>query len=62
MHALYYTYVGATMGASHMPPAYYADLLAERRRCYIKRFLDGAPELRGQSKEVVKAAIEREWN
>jgi len=32
MHALCYTYVGATMGASCMPPAYYADLLAERGR------------------------------
>jgi hypothetical protein len=52
MHALCYTYVGATMGASYAPPAYYADLLAERGRCYIKRFLDGTPELRGQSKEV----------
>ena len=50
------------MGASYAPPAYYADLLAERGRCYIKRFLDGAPELGGQSKEVVKAAIKRAWN
>ena len=57
MHALCYTYVGATMGASYAPPAYYADLLAERGRCYIKRFLDGTLELRGQSKEVVRAAI-----
>lgn len=50
------------MSVSYVPPAYYADLLAERGRCYIKCFLDGAPELRGQSKEVVRAAIEREWN
>jgi len=62
MHALCYTYVRATMGASYAPPAYYTDLLAERGRCYIKRFLDGTPELRGQSKEVVRAAIERKWN
>ena len=48
------------MGASYAPPAYCADLLAERGRCYIKRFLNGAPELRGQLKEVVRAAIKRE--
>jgi len=50
------------MGASYAPPAYYAGLLAERGRCYIKHFFDGAPELRGQLKEVARAAIEREWN
>ena len=48
------------MGVSYAPPAYYADLLAARGRCYIKCFLDGVPELRGQSKKVVRAAIERE--
>lgn len=47
MHALCYTHIGAIMSASYAPPAYYADLLAERGRCYIKRFLDGTPELRG---------------
>lgn len=47
------------MGASYTPPAYYADLLAGRGRCYIKRFLYGAPELRGQSKEVVRVASKR---
>ena len=39
-HALCHTYVRTTMGVSYAPPAYYADLLAECGRCYIKRFLD----------------------
>lgn len=47
------------MGVSYAPPAYYVDFLAGRGRCYIKRFLDGAPELDGQLKKVVRTAIER---
>ncbi|OCL01970.1 stem cell self-renewal protein Piwi, partial [Glonium stellatum] len=34
-HALCHTYVRATKSVSYAPPAYYADRLCERGRCYI---------------------------
>ncbi|KAF2798180.1 Piwi-domain-containing protein [Melanomma pulvis-pyrius CBS 109.77] len=41
-HKLCYTYVRATMGVSYAPPAYYADRLCERGRCYLRAWF--APE------------------
>jgi len=38
-HKLCYTYVRATMGVSYAPPAYYADRLCDRGRCYLRCFL-----------------------
>ncbi|CAO2651958.1 Nn.00g002410.m01.CDS01 [Neocucurbitaria sp. VM-36] len=38
-HQLCYTYVRATMGVSYAPPAYYADRLCERGRCYLRNYL-----------------------
>ncbi|OAL44588.1 Piwi-domain-containing protein [Pyrenochaeta sp. DS3sAY3a] len=35
-----YTYVRATMGVSYASPAYYADRLCERGRCYLRSFLN----------------------
>jgi eukaryotic translation initiation factor 2C len=35
-HKLCYTYVRATLGVSYAPPAYYADRLCERGRCYLR--------------------------
>ncbi|KAK3080982.1 hypothetical protein LTS18_011295 [Coniosporium uncinatum] len=40
-HKLCYSYQRATMGVSYATPAYYADHLAERGRCYLKRFYEG---------------------
>lgn len=34
-NTLCYLYVRATMAVSVCPPAYYADLLCERGRCYL---------------------------
>ncbi|KAH7380394.1 Piwi domain-containing protein [Phaeosphaeria sp. MPI-PUGE-AT-0046c] len=43
-HKLCYTYVRATMGVSYAPPAYYADRLCERGRCYLRDFLSPPPD------------------
>ncbi|KAF2865134.1 hypothetical protein BDV95DRAFT_612925 [Massariosphaeria phaeospora] len=37
-YKLCYTYVRATTGVSYAPPAYYADRLCERGRCYLRHF------------------------
>lgn len=37
-HKLCYTYVRATLGVSYAPPAYYADRLCERGRCYLRQW------------------------
>ncbi|KAL5450265.1 hypothetical protein PMIN07_001265 [Paraphaeosphaeria minitans] len=46
-HELCYTYVRATSGVSYASPAYYADRLCERGRCYLRDFFvrtnDGRP-------------------
>jgi eukaryotic translation initiation factor 2C len=36
---LCYTYVRAPVGVSYASPAYYADRLCERGRCYLRSFL-----------------------
>ncbi|CAI6325792.1 unnamed protein product [Periconia digitata] len=40
-HNLCYTFARATRAVSICPPAYYADLLCERGRCYINAVLKG---------------------
>ncbi|KAF1918354.1 ribonuclease H-like domain-containing protein [Ampelomyces quisqualis] len=42
-HKLCYVYVRATMGVSYASPAYYADRLCDRGRCYIRDFLAPGP-------------------
>ncbi|KAF2122915.1 hypothetical protein BDV96DRAFT_656661 [Lophiotrema nucula] len=37
-HKLSYTYCRSTCGVSYAPPAYYADRLCERARCYLRDF------------------------
>ncbi|KAF2024624.1 stem cell self-renewal protein Piwi, partial [Setomelanomma holmii] len=37
-HQLCHTYVRATLGVSYASPAYYADRLCERGRCYLRPF------------------------
>ncbi|KAJ4351686.1 uncharacterized protein N0V89_007029 [Didymosphaeria variabile] len=37
-HELCYTYVRSTSGVSYASPAYYADRLCERGRCYLRDF------------------------
>jgi eukaryotic translation initiation factor 2C len=39
-HRLCYSYVRATVGVSYASPAYYADRLCERGRCYLRRFFN----------------------
>lgn len=45
-HALCHTYVRATTGVSYAPPAYYADRLCERGRCYLRTWYNPSPDTR----------------
>lgn len=58
-HKLSYTYVRATMGVSYAPPAYYADHLCERGRCYLRKLLNPDGEQR-QTVDNMKSRLERE--
>ncbi|KAH4122881.1 hypothetical protein HBH47_082000 [Parastagonospora nodorum] len=42
-HRLCYTYVRASMGVSYAPPAFYADRLCDRGRCYLRKFFAPPP-------------------
>jgi eukaryotic translation initiation factor 2C len=42
-HNLCYLFGRATKAVSICPPAYYADLVCERARCYLSRLFDGSP-------------------
>ncbi|KAI9734342.1 MAG: hypothetical protein M1834_002448 [Cirrosporium novae-zelandiae] len=44
-HNMCYLFGRATKAVSVCPPAYYADLVCERARCYLSRFFDKTPEL-----------------
>ena len=46
-HKLCYTYQRSTTSVSYVPPAYYADHLCERGRCYLMEFFEGGIGLRG---------------
>jgi eukaryotic translation initiation factor 2C len=43
-HNMCYLYGRATKAVSICPPAYYADLVCERARCYMSRLFDATPE------------------
>ncbi|KAF2865540.1 hypothetical protein BDV95DRAFT_554523 [Massariosphaeria phaeospora] len=47
-HKLCHTYVRATLGVSYASPAYYADRLCERGRCYLRRWYSPDPPTRDQ--------------
>ncbi|KAF2643953.1 hypothetical protein P280DRAFT_514930 [Massarina eburnea CBS 473.64] len=51
-HNLCYTYVRATLGVSYAPPAYYADRLCERGRCYLRRFFVADAKLRSDLEDL----------
>ena len=53
-HKLCYTYQRSTTSVRYVPPAYYADHLCERGRCYLVQFFDGGERVRGWSEEEVK--------
>jgi hypothetical protein len=42
-HNMCYLFGRATKAVSICPPAYYADLVCERARCYLSRFFDPSP-------------------
>ncbi|KAF2658625.1 Piwi-domain-containing protein [Lophiostoma macrostomum CBS 122681] len=50
-HNLCHTYVRATLGVSYASPAYYADRLCERGRCYLRKFFSPSSEDRKSYKE-----------
>jgi eukaryotic translation initiation factor 2C len=61
-HKLCYTYVRATLGVSYAPPAYYADRLCERGRCYLRQWF--APDKNSshyQNYLEQKTAIEKRY-
>ena len=41
VHNLSYLFARATKAVSYVPPAYYADILCERGRCYLQHLLAG---------------------
>lgn len=41
VHNLSYLFARATKAVSYVPPAYYADILCERGRCYLQGLLSG---------------------
>ncbi|KAF2643954.1 Piwi-domain-containing protein [Massarina eburnea CBS 473.64] len=47
-HVLNHTYVRATLGVSYAAPAYYADRLCERGRCYLRNWYNPTPQTRQQ--------------
>ncbi|KAA8895278.1 Piwi domain-containing protein [Sphaerosporella brunnea] len=62
-HNLCYLFGRATKSVSICPPAYYADLVCERGRCYIHGLLaagdDSASSVSGQSEAQIIAANDR---
>jgi len=44
VHNMSYLFARATKAVSYVPPAYYADILCERGRCYIQGLLAGRSE------------------
>jgi hypothetical protein len=42
-HNMCYLFGRATKAVSICPPAYYADLVCERARCYLSKLFDGTP-------------------
>ncbi|KAJ0421265.1 putative RNA interference and gene silencing protein [Aspergillus carlsbadensis] len=50
-HDLCYLFGRATRAVSICPPAYYADLLCDRARCYLKDVFDGRVQGGGTSRE-----------
>lgn len=51
-HELCFTYVRSTCGVSYASPAYYADRLCERGRCYLRDFFVNTPESQTRRNKV----------
>jgi eukaryotic translation initiation factor 2C len=47
-HNLNHTYVRATLGVSYAAPAYYADRLCERGRCYLREWYNPSSDKRDE--------------
>lgn len=45
VHNLSYLFARATKAVSYVPPAYYADILCERGRCYLQGLLSGRSQV-----------------
>ncbi|KAF2822264.1 hypothetical protein CC86DRAFT_425885 [Ophiobolus disseminans] len=58
-HNLCHTYVRATMGVSYAAPAYYADRLCERARCYLCDFFSPSQATR-EKYATYRRDLERE--
>ncbi|KAI4615118.1 hypothetical protein J4E83_006842 [Alternaria metachromatica] len=64
-HKLNYTYVRATLGVSYAAPAYYADRLCERARCYLRRYYvpnNAARSATGNQLRNVETAVNQNRN
>ncbi|KAK7186103.1 piwi domain-containing protein [Paraphaeosphaeria sporulosa] len=69
-HELCYTYVRAPVGVSYASPAYYADRLCERGRCYLRSYFvapkqtpirDDFDEFKRDHERKLKAAREKDF-
>ena len=60
-HNLCYTYQRSTTSVSYVPPAYYADHLCERGRCYLMDFYDGAASVYDEDPKVVEQYARKVW-
>ncbi|KAF2740263.1 hypothetical protein EJ04DRAFT_508252 [Polyplosphaeria fusca] len=58
-HNLCYTYVRATLGVSYASPAYYADRLCERGRCYVREWFNPSPDKRNEHKKRKDEMMDR---
>ena len=58
-HKLCYTYQRSTTSVSYVPPAYYADHLCERGRCYLMEFFEGGVGLRGGRRSRWRRGLRR---
>ncbi|KAF2658626.1 stem cell self-renewal protein Piwi, partial [Lophiostoma macrostomum CBS 122681] len=57
---LCYTYVRTTSPVGYAPPAYYADRLCDRARCYFANFLRDLDEDKSKKKSMTEAQIKEE--
>ncbi|KAH6883189.1 Piwi domain-containing protein [Alternaria rosae] len=53
-HKLNHTYVRATLGVSYAAPAYYADRLCERARCYLRTWYNPNPSMRNNYQNLIR--------
>ena len=56
VHNLSYLFARATKAVSYVPPAYYADILCERGRCYLQNLLAGRSAHQDQFSDASKGS------